>query len=69
MVRLTFLCVTCIIIALLKIKINNMEGMPMLNLLGTQMCTCGKAHTDSITQIAVGKGVLKKLPEFIKMLG
>ncbi len=41
----------------------------MLNLLGTQMCACGKAHTDSITQIAIGKGVLKKLPDFIKMLG
>ena len=37
--------------------------------LGTQRCACGKIHTAAIDEVAVGKGVIRRLPEFIAAYG
>ena len=32
-------------------------------------CPCGKAHTVAIDEVVVGKGVVRRLPEFVKKYG
>jgi len=39
------------------------------NYLGTKYCQCGKEHDVSIDDVLVGKGVLKRLPEYIIKYG
>ncbi|MBE6956387.1 MAG: sn-glycerol-1-phosphate dehydrogenase [Ruminococcaceae bacterium] len=41
----------------------------MENYLGTSKCTCGKKHDIAIDAVAIGKGVLARLPEFVAKYG
>ena len=38
----------------------------MKNYLETQTCSCGKAHNIAIDDVIIGKGVIQRLPEFVK---
>ncbi len=38
----------------------------MYNLFQTSQCACGMSHTVSIDDVAVGKGAINRLPEFVK---
>ncbi len=37
--------------------------------LGSQQCSCGRAHDVAIDQVVVGKGVIARLPEFVTKYG
>ena len=31
-----------------------------------ELCSCGKVHVSSVQEIAVGRGAIERLPEFVK---
>ena len=37
----------------------------MKNYLGSEKCSCGREHNVAVEDIVIGKGVLKRLPEFV----
>lgn len=37
----------------------------MLNLLGNEVCRCGKKHIDTVEKVIVGKGAIGRLPEVL----
>lgn len=41
----------------------------MENYLGLASCDCGKAHTVAVDEVVVGKGALRRLPEFVARYG
>lgn len=41
----------------------------MKNYLGSEKCSCGREHNVAVEDIVIGKGVLKRLPEFVGRYG